>query len=217
MFEVLFTVVQGVLVTGTCSPFVLRWKVLAELVRGLLSSTMTMVSVLILTGLTSYFYALLIVEYVSKPVLLNGGGGYSDKYTEIVETYFSSLTSTMITLIGFMTVDSVLHIYLTLILENAVLAPIFISLLLIVSVALMNLITAVIVDPIPATQNGVAQGGLLCLEINVSNPGSVSNIFRHLVTVWGMWQTHWDALRNISDPFGRSGETSELCGTVRSR
>ena len=45
-----------------------------------------------------------------------------------------------------MTVDSALHIYLPLILERPVLAIIFLSFLLIVSVALMSLITAVIVD-----------------------------------------------------------------------
>ena len=73
-------------------------------------------------------------EQVSKPALLGNAEGYSEAYVAIVEAHFTSITSTMLTLVGFMFVDSAMSIYLPLILERYELALIFFSFLLIVSV-----------------------------------------------------------------------------------
>ena len=83
---------------------------------------------------------------VTKPVLHGEAVGLSDEYAQIVYYYFHDLFSTMITLIGFMTLDSAQNVYFPLILERPELAVVFLSFILLVAVALMNLITAVIVE-----------------------------------------------------------------------
>ena len=45
---------------------VAHWESMAKLVRGMLTSLPTMFAVVVLTALTSYFYALLVLEYVTE-------------------------------------------------------------------------------------------------------------------------------------------------------
>ena len=88
-----------------------------------------------------------VLEYVSKPVLLGDSlESYSEAYVDIVLKHFHNLTSTMMTLVCIMTLDNAFPIYFPLIEENPWLAIIFVAFLLLVSVALMNLVTAVIVQ-----------------------------------------------------------------------
>eukprot|EP00930_Biecheleria_cincta_P059224 TRINITY_DN44985_c0_g1_i1.p2 TRINITY_DN44985_c0_g1~~TRINITY_DN44985_c0_g1_i1.p2 ORF type:complete len:221 (-),score=48.46 TRINITY_DN44985_c0_g1_i1:71-733(-) len=64
----------------------------------------------------------------------------------IVEEQFGSLQRTLLTLMAFVAADSVASVYVPLIVQKPVLCIYFVLLLLVVSVALMNLVTAVLVE-----------------------------------------------------------------------
>ena len=74
------------------------------------------------------------MEYVAKPVLRGEGEALSDAYAQIVHDHFPDLFATMITLIGFMTVDSAQPVYFPLVCERPALAVVFLSFLLLVAV-----------------------------------------------------------------------------------
>jgi len=121
----------------------LRWfRTAWRLVFGLLTSGTTMTSTLGLVLLTLYVSACLGVELISKdPVLI------SDPTTEyIVEHHFGSLTMTMLTLAQFVTLDSIAAIYRPLVYHKPVLVVYFSGIILVLSISLMNLVTAVLVE-----------------------------------------------------------------------
>ncbi|CAE7040125.1 Catsper1 [Symbiodinium sp. KB8] len=121
----------------------LRWfRTAWRLVFGLLTSGTTMTSTLGLVLLTLYVSACLGVELISKdPVLM------SDPTTEfIVEHHFGSLTMTMLTLAQFVTLDSIAAIYRPLVYLKPVLVIYFSGIILVLSISLMNLVTAVLVE-----------------------------------------------------------------------
>merc|ERR1712079_596401 len=65
---------------------------------------------------------------------------------EIVNTYFNSLPTTLLFLVQFVTMDSLAAVYMPLIKAKPGLAIYFGALLLVVSIALMNLVLANIVE-----------------------------------------------------------------------
>merc|ERR1719471_144963 len=73
---------------------------------------------------------------------------YSDdeKIRAIVQEYFRNIPVGMLTLVQFVTVDSIASIYHPLIIADSHLLPFFVMFILVVSIALMNLVTAIIVE-----------------------------------------------------------------------
>ncbi|CAE7031110.1 Scn11a, partial [Symbiodinium sp. KB8] len=69
-----------------------------------------------------------------------------DNIQRLLDERFSSLGVTMMTLTQFVTLDSLSSLYLPLIKKNAWLMFYFLGLIIIVSIALMNLVTAVLVE-----------------------------------------------------------------------
>lgn len=116
-----------------------------RLVYGLLTSHNAMFSTLALIVLTLYIFACLGVELISKDPDFQIEG---DETFDIVNTHFASVPGTMLTLMQFVTVDSVAIIYGPLVRKNGkyYLAIYFCAIILIVSIALMNLVTAVLVE-----------------------------------------------------------------------
>eukprot|EP00929_Paragymnodinium_shiwhaense_P048072 TRINITY_DN24361_c0_g1_i2.p1 TRINITY_DN24361_c0_g1~~TRINITY_DN24361_c0_g1_i2.p1 ORF type:complete len:412 (-),score=73.39 TRINITY_DN24361_c0_g1_i2:175-1410(-) len=119
-----------------------QFKTLWMLVRGLLSSANTILYTFVLIVIMLYIAACLTAEMVTKP--------YKDSPDEVmaqlVQDHFPDILPAMLTYVQFVTVDSVGAIYVPMIARDPALMLLFLPFMLIVSVALMNLVTAVIVE-----------------------------------------------------------------------
>jgi len=110
-----------------------------RLVHGLLTSTRTIMSTLALLLLMLYIFACIGLEVITKDDLLR-------LEIDDFEESFGSLFRTMLTLLQFVTLDSMASIYLPLIRVNPYLIFYFLPIIVIVSIALMNLVTATLVE-----------------------------------------------------------------------
>merc|ERR1719316_2376548 len=89
-----------------------------------------------------YVFACLGIELITKDKDL-----YNDPAVgPIVQQYFSSVTVIMLTLVQFITMDSIGSIYTPIVHRRPYLIMYFVFFLIVVSVSLMNLVTAVIVE-----------------------------------------------------------------------
>ncbi|CAE7452806.1 Scn1a [Symbiodinium natans] len=113
-----------------------------RLVYGLITSGETMLSTLALLGLVIYVFAVIGLESIAKDTEIIADAATN----KIVEDHFSSLYVSMITLSQFVTSDSIAAIYLPLMKKKPELTIYFLLLMIIVSISLMNLVTAVIVE-----------------------------------------------------------------------
>eukprot|EP00930_Biecheleria_cincta_P020981 TRINITY_DN15640_c0_g1_i1.p1 TRINITY_DN15640_c0_g1~~TRINITY_DN15640_c0_g1_i1.p1 ORF type:complete len:536 (-),score=113.70 TRINITY_DN15640_c0_g1_i1:61-1668(-) len=120
-----------------------QFKTLWMLVKGLLTSYRAITFTFLLMFLILYVFACMAVEIITKDSRMKDDA----ETAKIVDDYFSSITVIMLTLVQFVTMDSIAAIYTPLVHKNPyVLTPYFVIFLLVVSVALMNLVTAVIVE-----------------------------------------------------------------------
>ncbi|CAD7964269.1 unnamed protein product [Amoebophrya sp. A25] len=119
------------------------FRTLWMLVRGLLTSMDTILYTFFLIFLAVYLAAVLGVELITKNRSSYTG---EPELLAIIDDKFKDVFSTMLTLMTFVTLDSIGGIYIPLIKFQPGLFLYFISFLLIVSVALMNLVTAVLVQ-----------------------------------------------------------------------
>jgi hypothetical protein len=119
-----------------------HFKELWKLTNGLIKSSRTVLSALSLVLVTIYGFACLGIEtiYKAKDLQENPVTG------PIVREHFSSLGRTMLTLVAFTNADSIAEIYVPIIEAQPLLAIYFCGLWLVVTVSLMNLVTAVIVE-----------------------------------------------------------------------
>ncbi|CAK9090226.1 Voltage-dependent calcium channel type A subunit alpha-1 (Cacophony protein) [Durusdinium trenchii] len=113
-----------------------------RLVYGLLTSGNAMLSTFFILVLTLYIFACLGVEFVTKDPLL----ATHPLTADIVDYNFSSLQRTMLTLISFIHADSIKEVYEPIIIVRPAMIIFFVSVILTVSVSLMNLVTAVLVE-----------------------------------------------------------------------
>eukprot|EP00930_Biecheleria_cincta_P037338 TRINITY_DN2560_c0_g1_i1.p1 TRINITY_DN2560_c0_g1~~TRINITY_DN2560_c0_g1_i1.p1 ORF type:complete len:620 (-),score=111.01 TRINITY_DN2560_c0_g1_i1:191-2050(-) len=118
------------------------FKTMWRLVYGLITQIQLMVSTLALLVLTLYIFACLALEIISKDEDLLHATATGD----IARYNFGSLFRTMVTLSQFIAQDSVAAIYMPLVLEKPMLIWYFAALVLFVSISLMNLVTAVLVE-----------------------------------------------------------------------
>jgi len=113
-----------------------------RLVYGLLTSWNAMMSTLFLLLLVLYIFACLGIELITKDEYLQT----HEETAWVVEYHFGSLQRTLVTLMAFVCADSVAGVYMPLVIHRPFLILYFVALLLTVSVALMNLVTAVLVE-----------------------------------------------------------------------
>jgi len=118
------------------------FKTLWMLVRGLMGSFGTMVYTMSLIFVMIYIFACMSIEVITKK------WRYSRKpeIAALVAFYFNDLPTTMLSLLQFVSMDSMSGLYFTLIKHDPELVCFFLPFILIVSVSLMNLVTAVIVE-----------------------------------------------------------------------
>jgi len=124
-----------------------QFRMLWMLVRGLLSSAGTMWYTFVLMNLMLYLFACAAVELITK----NDRGkldspNYDLIWRETIDEYWSGILSSMQTLMQFAILDSIRDAYMPLIMQSPGLVFFFILFVLAVSVSLMNLVTAVIVE-----------------------------------------------------------------------
>merc|ERR1719265_2783398 len=90
-----------------------------------------------------YTFACLVLELISR----NHPMRESDsEYNDLVLRFFPDLQTTLLTLLQFVTADSLHEIYAPFVAKNPSLVILFIGIIFMVSVALMNLVTALIVE-----------------------------------------------------------------------
>ncbi|CAE8680637.1 unnamed protein product [Polarella glacialis] len=119
-----------------------QFRIMWRLIFGLLSSLNTMLSTLVLIVVALYVFALIGVEIITKDELLA-----SHPDTEyIVHYYFGSVARTMLTLSHFVSGDSMGGFYFPMIMLRPGLLLYFTAVVLVVTIALMNLVTAVLVE-----------------------------------------------------------------------
>ena len=109
--------------------------------RGLASSLGLMMHALLLMILIMYIFACLGLELLQKDRDL-----YDDLAKVKIDKHFSSLATVMLTLMQFVSFDSSSQIYFPIIQSRPWTALYFVSFFLMVSIALMNLVTAIIVE-----------------------------------------------------------------------
>lgn len=121
------------------------FRTLWMLVRGLLMSGGTMTYTFALIFLILYIFACMGVEVFTKDYAVRDA---DPAYNEIVEMHFADIPTTMLTLVQFVTLDSVGAIYKPMIErgKNWFIIVYFVTFILMVSVSLMNLVTAVLVN-----------------------------------------------------------------------
>merc|ERR1719188_713950 len=112
------------------------WK----LARGMINSTSQLCSMLVMLIAILYGFACLGIELITKNNVL------TESHPDLVYSNFSSIPEIMLTLIQFVTLDSIAALYAPLIKEQPYLLLYFFPMLLMIAIALMNVVTAVIVE-----------------------------------------------------------------------
>lgn len=115
-----------------------HFKIMWRLVYGLLTAAETILAVSALIAVFLFVFACVAIEVIAKDGDLQG----HHKTGPVIEQFFGNLWMTVMTLLQFVTLDSLSSIYYPLILERPVLLLFFMPMLIFVSIGLMNLITA---------------------------------------------------------------------------
>lgn len=126
---------------------VVQFKTLWMLVRGLISSALTVLYTMVLNFIVLYVFGCLSIELITRhPMARVGEDTFDQQFYDIVDMHFSNLQVSMLTLVQFIFMDSAGAIYTPLVMRDPSLMLFFVAVMLIVSISLMNLVTAVIVE-----------------------------------------------------------------------
>ena len=109
-----------------------------RLVYGLLTAAETILATSALILVFMFVFSCVAVEVISKDKRLAG----LEDTGFIISEYFGNLGKTVMTLMQFVTMDSLATIYFPLIVEEPLLLCFFLPILIFVSIGLMNLVTA---------------------------------------------------------------------------
>jgi Ca2+-binding EF-hand superfamily protein len=120
---------------------VAQFRLLWQLVRGLVSSINLIFSTCILMTCIFYVYSCIGVELITKEIDF-----YDGETQSLIAFHFGSVPDFMVTLIQFTTFDNAAPIYARIIQQNWSMMPFFVSFMLVVGIALMNTLTAIIVE-----------------------------------------------------------------------
>jgi len=119
-----------------------QFKTLWMLIRGLVGSAGTIMYTFSLIMLILYVSSCMVVELITK----KSDSYKDDEVRALAEELFPNIPVTMLTLLRFVSLDGISAIYQPLILEDPMLLIFFMPFILVVSISLVNLVTAVIVE-----------------------------------------------------------------------
>merc|ERR1712007_376011 len=119
-----------------------NFKNLWKLVQGLMKSIGTICSSFLLVTILLYVFACIGIEIITKNESLRD----TPELEDIIDSSFSSLPTLMLSLMQFITLDPVASYYLPLVYREPFLLFYFVPIILIVSISLMNMVTAVLVE-----------------------------------------------------------------------
>jgi hypothetical protein len=128
--------------------FMLQLRELWQLCGGLLRSARTMAAVATLLFVAIFIFSCVGIDLITYSDKLRS----NDETSTIVDTHFHSLPTFMLTLIQFANADSIASIYFPLCREEPLLVVYFAFVWMVVTIVLMNLVTAIIVE------NAMAKG-----------------------------------------------------------
>jgi len=114
------------------------WRV----VHGLLLIGWNLFSMGLVVATALYVFACIGLELIT----MDGELRQDDAINELVQEKFQSLPGAMLTLLSFVTLDGVADVYAPLILKKPYLLMYFLPILLIISIAFMNLVTALVLE-----------------------------------------------------------------------
>jgi voltage-gated sodium channel len=118
-----------------------QFRELWMLVSGLFQCLPTVMNVFIVLLLAIFVFACLGVE-----IITNNSSSHGGQFQHLVHEHWNSLPAIMLTLVQFVTLDGVGVIYVPMVRDHTWLALFFLPFLLVVSVVLMNLVTAVVIE-----------------------------------------------------------------------
>jgi len=118
----------------------IQFRVLWQLVNGLIGSILTVIWTCVIIFALIYIFAILGMEIMAPEE------DAPEDYQEAVALFHSGLGSCMLTLLQLVTTDSIAAMYRPIAMHKPWQMGYFVIFMLVVSVALMNLVTAVIVD-----------------------------------------------------------------------
>ncbi|CAE7490358.1 unnamed protein product, partial [Symbiodinium natans] len=119
--------------------------------RSLLTAGQTMLSTTALIMLALFIFGCVAVELITHDNDLNN----LDETRDIIFRHFPNLFTSILTLLQFVTLDSIAAVYYPLIVHKPLLIIYFVPIMVIVSIGLMNLVTAVLVEN--ALENAAAE------------------------------------------------------------
>jgi len=124
-----------------------QFRTLWKMVRGLLSSAGTMFYTCVITVLMLFIFSCAAVELITKNRRTNPVDAlYDPEWEELVDKFYPGIAGCMLTLIQFVVLDSISELYMPLVRQDPLVLVFFASFIVVVSVSLMNLVTAVIVE-----------------------------------------------------------------------
>lgn len=156
-----------------------QFKVMWRLVYSLLGAGQTMMSMFALILLALFIFGCVAVELIRKDEEL-----LDDPETgPVVRKYFNTLPTSILTLLQFVTLDSVAAIYYPLVMFRPSLIIFFTPIFLFISVGLMNLVTAILVESALESAQQEAEAGRQELKNKIRGAlPSLLDIFQTLDT-----------------------------------
>lgn len=121
-----------------------HFKIVWRLVYGLLTAGQTILSMTMLIAVSLFIFACVAVELIAKDPDLRDH--HDTSIQALVETNFFGLNRALLTLLQFVTLDDIADIYFPLVLEKPYLCAFFFPILIFISIGLMNLVTAALVE-----------------------------------------------------------------------
>jgi len=119
-----------------------HFKVMWRLINGLLTAGQTIMSTTALLLVSLFVFSCMAVELIAKDNILLE----SPETSDIVRKHFWGVDVSIVTLMQFVTLDSVASIYFPIISERPLLGLYFLTIIMIISIGLMNLVTAIILE-----------------------------------------------------------------------
>jgi len=154
-----------------------HFKVVWRLVYGLLTAGQTMLSMTMLIGISLFIFACVAVELIAKDPDLRA----HPTLGILVEQNYKGLSRSFLTLLQFVTLDGIANVSYPLMLEKPHLGILFFPILIFISIGLMNLVTAALVENAMETSANEAEEKRRELKEKVKNAlPSLIEIFHEL-------------------------------------